>query len=88
MTHHVFVPLDQIADADDTMIDGFERDARALRRFEQAARRIGSAANYDRALRASTEKLRPQLNDSVVTRIDKLRLAEILLGSQAAVELS
>ncbi len=88
MTKHVFEPLDQIANADDTTIDGFERDALALRRFEQAARRIGGAASYDIALRASMEKFRPRRSDSIATRIDRLRLAEILLGSQAAVEIS
>ncbi len=87
MTRHVFAPLAHIANADDATIDIFEHDARALRRFEQAARRIGGAANYDQALRASAEKLRPHRDDSIATKTDKLRLAEILLGSQAAAEL-
>ncbi len=84
LAEQVLAPISQIATADDSMIDGFERDARALRRFDLAARKLGGGASYDLALRASAEKLRPDAADSATTRIDKLRLAEILLGSAAA----
>ena len=80
----VLAPIGRIADADEGTISGFERDARALRRFDLAARKLGGGASYDQALRASAEHLRPRPDDSATTRIDKLRLAEILLGSTAA----
>lgn len=82
-----FLPsLGQMGDADEAEIDRFEHDARALRRFDLAARGLGGAPSYDQALRASAEKLRPMPHDSAATRIDKLRLAEILVGSAAAAQ--
>lgn len=87
LTSQVLVPLDWMAEADDAAIEAAENDARALRRFDQAARQLGGAASYDQALRAGGEHLRPRYDDSATTRIDKLRLAEILLGSTAAAQL-
>jgi hypothetical protein len=84
LAEQVLAPIDRIAGADDSTIDGFEQDARALRRFDLVARKLGGGPSYDLALRASAEKLRPRADDSATTRIDKLRLAEILLGSAAA----
>lgn len=84
LAEQVLAPIDRIAGADDSIIDGFESDARALRRFDLAARKLGGGPSYDQALRAGAEKLRPGKDDSAATRIDKLRLAEILLGSSAA----
>jgi hypothetical protein len=87
LTSHILAPLDRIEKADAVAIEGIEHDARALRRFDLAARRLGGAASYDQALRATAAKLRPGPDESVATRVDKLRLAEILLGSAAAADL-
>lgn len=88
LAERVLAPIATLGDADDSMIDGLERDARALRRFDLAARKLGGGAGYDQILRATTEKLRPRSDDNATARIDKLRLAEILLGSTAAAEMT
>ena len=77
-------PLRGLSGADASTVIALERAARDLRRFEQIARRLGSPQHYDRLLRATSEALRPVAGESHTTRIDRIRLVEILLGSDEA----
>jgi hypothetical protein len=72
-----------IAAAGDDKVCSLEAAARDLRRFETAARRIGSAEEYDRRLQRAAEALRPQPGEDPSTRISRVRLVEILRGPEA-----
>jgi hypothetical protein len=64
-----------------------ENQARALRRIESVGRRYGLDHGYDGAARrmtAALEAARRALEPSGMTRLDLARLAEILLGPEAA----
>jgi hypothetical protein len=61
-----------------------EAAARHLRRVDAVGRHLGNAAFYDRALRQTTERLVAAVG---LGEIDRLRLAEILLGPDAALAL-
>ena len=61
-----------------------EENARALRRLDVVGRRIGEAAPYDRTLRAAATRL---IDDPRLPPMERLRLAEILLGPDAALAL-
>lgn len=84
LAEQVLAPAVGLAGADDDAVIGLEYAAQSLRRMEQAARRIGGAAHYDRALQACAGHLAPQVGDGRETRVDRARLVEILLGSEAA----
>ena len=84
LSEQVLLPAGGLASADDATVIHLEGAAHSLRRMEQAARRIGGAAHYDRALQACAEQLAPQNGDGRETRMDRARLVEILLGSEAA----
>ena len=60
-----------------------ERAARALHRFEQAARRIGGGEFYDRALRDAAARIAAP-DAGALHRMDRARLVELLLGPDAA----
>jgi len=64
-----------------------ENAARNLRGFEQVARRVNGSDHYDRMLRRTAARLAPQERDDPVTRVDRLRLAEILLGPEVALNM-
>jgi hypothetical protein len=78
-------PSTGIAAAGDDTIEGLEAAARGLRRFEGAARQIGSAEQYDQQLRRAAEALGPKPDEDPVARVSRIRLVEILRGSDAAV---
>lgn len=61
-----------------------EAGARDLRRLDAIGRRLGDGGSYDRALQALAMRLS---RDPQLARMDKLRLAEILLGPEAALAL-
>ncbi|MFC0389093.1 hypothetical protein [Muricoccus vinaceus] len=62
-----------------------EKAARALRRIEASGRRLGGAELYDAALRSAAEAVMAAAGQhSTLARVDALRLAEILVGSDAA----
>jgi hypothetical protein len=64
-----------------------ESQARALRRLENIGRRYGLDHGYDGAARritAALESARRTLEPGGMTRLDLARLAEILLGPEAA----
>jgi hypothetical protein len=63
-----------------------EETARDLRRIEAAGRRLGDAGAYDRAARDATDSLSRAAREcpDMAERIEIARLAEILVGSDAA----
>ncbi|MGC1409359.1 MAG: hypothetical protein WA864_10495 [Acetobacteraceae bacterium] len=78
-------PSAGIAAAGDDAIEALEAAARGLRRFEGAARQIGSAEQYDQQLKRAAEALRPKPDEDAVARVSRVRLVEILRGSDVAV---
>jgi hypothetical protein len=84
VTTQLVAPSADIAAADETEIAVLEAAARDLRRFEVAARRIGSAEQYDQQLRSATEALRPRPDEDAAARVSRIRLVEILGGPEAA----
>ncbi|MCA3314971.1 MAG: hypothetical protein ING06_18100 [Roseomonas sp.] len=69
------------------LILAVERQARALRRIESIGRRYGLDHGYDGAaqrIAAALEAARRALEPGGMTRLDLARLAEILLGPEAA----
>ncbi len=75
--------LPQEAEASEALEDA----ARDLRRFEQVARRINNSDAYDRMLRNTRPLLSPRPGDDAQARVDRLRLAEILLGPEQALQM-
>jgi hypothetical protein len=71
-------PPSAVADAE---IGAAEASARDLQRLNLVGRRLGDAAGYDRSLRSAATRL---AQDPRLTRMDRLRLVEILLGPEAA----
>ncbi|HET7881635.1 MAG TPA: hypothetical protein VFL55_12165 [Acetobacteraceae bacterium] len=80
----LLAPAGGIADASDAMVAGLEATARDLRRFENAARKIGGAVHYSGKLQHAAQALSPAANDDQETRVSRIRLVEILCGSDAA----
>ncbi len=84
---HDFLPkLAASADVmDDAALTGLETVARGLRRLSVVGRRLGAGAVYDKLLsRTASRACAP---DSSLTRMERLRLAELLVGSDAALQL-
>ena len=71
------------ADAGDLV--AMEETARALRRLEAVGRRLGDAEVYDRTLANAAGRL---ITDPLLPCTTRLRLAEILLGPEAALALA
>jgi len=74
------------APVDDAVVDGLEAAARGLRRLARAGRRLGPGAAYDAVL-ARVAKDAGALSVPGLTRMDRLRLAELLVGADAALRL-
>lgn len=73
--------------ASDEEMDEIERRARALRRLDDASRAVGAeGAALDALLRDGASRIALQ-PDAAITRVDRLRLVEILLGPDAAMAL-
>lgn len=64
-----------------------EASARQLRNFEQVARRVNRSDHYDKLLRDTAALLAPVAGEDEFARIDRLRLAEILLGPETALSM-
>ena len=77
-------PCASIAAADSKAVEGFEDAARALRRYEAVAKKIGSTEFYDKQLGSAVQALRPRSDETTETRVSRIRLIEILRGSDAA----
>lgn len=61
-----------------------ETCTRNLRSLETAARKVGGAANYDELLRQASDAVATAAKAGMLTPVRKLRLTEILSGSEAA----
>lgn len=83
-----FLPKLAAADAalDDAAVAGLERDAQGLRRLAMAGRRFGAAAPYDKLL-GRTAAGACASTSNMLTRMERLRLAELLVGTDAALRL-
>ena len=83
-----FLPKLSASDAglDDAALAELENDARGLRRLATAGRRFGAAASYDKLL-GRTAAGTCASADSALTRMERLRLAELLIGAEAALKL-
>ncbi len=88
---HIFRHLpDLCAAATPELILAMESQARALRRIENIGRRYGADHGYDGASRritAALESARQALEPGGMTKLDLARLAEILVGPEAALNL-
>lgn len=71
---------------DDTAITGLESVARGMRRLSQAGRRFGAGTTYDKLLRRTAAGACAS-KQSTLTRIERLRVAELLVGSDDALKL-
>lgn len=65
-------------------VAALESTALHLRRVEAVGRRLGSVAHYDKSLQQTAERLKATPG---LSAIDRLRLAEILLGPDAALSM-
>ncbi len=74
------------APLDDAAVGRLESVARDLRRLGRTGRRLGQPAAYD-ALMIQIAKEIGGLSAPGLTRMDRLRLAELLVGAQAALRL-
>ncbi len=74
------------AELDDAAVAGLENDARGLRRLAMAGRRFGAAATYDKLLGRTAAGACASVS-STLTRMERLRLAELLIGTEAALRL-
>ncbi len=72
------------SDGDDASIVRLEEAARGLRALGSEARRIGSADTYDTLLRQTTDTVKAIAPDGALTLADRVRLVEILAGSDEA----
>jgi hypothetical protein len=84
LTTNLLARSGELASADADNIEQFENTARELRRFETAARRLGGGEHYDRQLRQAVQALRPQAQEDSLATVSRIRLIEILCGSDAA----
>ena len=84
----VIAPLAGLAPATiEADLPGLERAARGLRDLEQEARRIGGANAYDTLFRDAAARVRDLPGEHPMTRMDRMRLVEILDGPEAALRL-
>jgi hypothetical protein len=79
--------LEHPEQAADEAVARLEMAARHLRGFEQVARRVNGSDHYDRMLRRTAPLLAPRPGEDHAARIDRLRLAEILLGPEVALSM-
>lgn len=80
-------PLAQGLPQEPDAIAALETAARDIRRFETVARRISGSDHYDRQLRGLMDNLAPRTTDDNEARVERLRVAEILLGSERALQM-
>ena len=71
---------------DDAAMDGLEGVARDLRRLGRTGRRLGSPAAYDALMTRAAQEI-GAAPGAGLGRMDRLRLAELLVGAQAALRL-
>jgi hypothetical protein len=81
------IPLQGLLAPDPEASRNLETSARQLRALESEARRLGSAPIYDALLRKVAVVVRDVPPDAGLTPIDKMHLAEILVGPEGALVL-
>ena len=83
-----FLPRLAAADEplDDAAVTGLENVARGMRRLSLVGRRIGGGAVYDKLL-GQTAAGACASSSSTLTRMERLRVAELLVGADAALRL-
>jgi hypothetical protein len=74
------------APLDDAAVGRLESVVRDLRRLGWTGRRLGQPAAYDALLNQIAKEI-GGLSAPGLTRMDRLRLAELLVGAQAALRL-
>ncbi len=84
MTGKLLVPAEALAQANDAEVAQLETAARDLRRFEGIASRLGGAEHYSSKLKAAAGALKPRDGETMQVTVDRVRLIEILQGSEAA----
>ena len=68
-------------------ISGLEATARSLRALEAEARNFGSGDTYDRLLARAADTVQALRSGGGMELVDRLRLVEILAGSDAALRM-
>ena len=63
-----------------------EADARQLRAFALAAAKLGDADEYDRLLEQAAARYVRNGVKSGMTRADRMRITELLVGSEKAIQ--
>lgn len=87
-TSTVLAPLDQLDEGSiDAALPALERAARGLRDLEHEARRLGGASTYDALFRDAAARVRDLPAAHPLTRMDRVRMVEILDGPEAALRL-
>ncbi len=74
----------QLAERADIDTAGLEAAARALRQLEAVGRKLGGGGFYDDLLRRTTAEVRGLPEHPTLTRADKVRMVELLAGSDEA----
>jgi hypothetical protein len=82
LTRQVLAPLAEAAAQDE--MESLEEAVRGLRRLDIAGRQLGGDEHYDRLLRAAARQIAEAEQGSL---IERARLVEILVGSEAALTL-
>jgi hypothetical protein len=86
LTQELLEPLKALpADADPMVLTAFEETARDLRRLEFAARQVTDASAYEPLLRRTAQAIKEQVNSPALTIADRVRLVELLAGSEEAI---
>jgi hypothetical protein len=85
MEQELLAPLHQLGTAPDLRaVRALETAARGLRILEQEARIVGGGATYDVLLRQAVEAVMDSTMQDRLTRVDQIRLVEVLAGPEAA----
>ena len=77
-------PVPQVMSTDSVL--AIEAEARQLRAFALAASRLGDAEEYDRLLEQAAARYARNGSKSGMTRADRMRVTELLVGSEKAIQ--
>lgn len=85
LAHELLEPLKALPeDADPMVLATFEETARDLRRLEFAARQVTDTSAYEPLLRRTAQAIKQQGDSPALTLADRVRLVELLVGSEQA----
>jgi hypothetical protein len=88
LKERLLAPSADLAAAEDDTVAALEATARDLCRFEAMARQMGGGDQYDRQLQGAAQALCPVAGEDLVARISRIRLVEILQGTDAVIAVS